>query len=824
MKTRLLKLLLLSLLIAPTAAFADEVTIGNGNTTSYDVPFNTFYEHSWNEIIYSGSVFERACDITSISFHCASTQGAPISPNGLRVYMGVTDRVKHTNNTDWQPEEDLTLVYESNNVVIGSAIGWHEFILDESFAYPGSGNLVVVVAKTSSSYNQDIVFTCSSSQGASMYRQHVSNQSFWNYPNGQTAFEIKDLIANIKMNVTYEAIANAGVVSGMVSADGSPLEGVEVSFTNNDATFRFTTSTDGSYSGEISAGTYQASATKAGYYTTEYVGDVTINANATTSGINFEMSPIVIEVVAEEINNNVKVEWSWDMISVPMAAFKHFNVYRTTCDDTNGSNAERLATGLNEVVYIDETWSEVESGSYKWGVSYTYEDGSESHITWNTETPASHAMRGTTAYGISVADAVNRGYISFDIDNLDNINIIEGSTNYYAGEYCNGFYYLARTGNPQTLCKVNPQTGAVVASNTIGQGMLVSEMTYDYSTGNMYVYAISQSQGVVLGTIDLVTATVSVISPLDNQLRGLACTMDGQLYGITRSSGMLISIDKNTGATNVITTISPMAPDHPSSACIDHNTGYMYMVSSEASGNSYMYKINLDTYAAVNLGSFIEIVGMYIPYSAPAPTFESDKVWSNCLQKNSTTIYCEAPEDLTGELTFNGDDSFGVTLNWSASSRDLHHYNIYRGTNSSNYEVIAQVTSATTYFDELSDFGTYYYQVTAVYEENGEQCESAPANSALNPTINYVVIEVASTNEDATTTRIYPNPTQGKLSIYAPDMRHIVVVNAAGQIVYNNNINSSDAMLDLSHLDNGIYMISIVSERNTSTHRISIIR
>lgn len=820
MKTHLLKLFLLSLLIIPTASFADEITIGNGNTTSYDVPFNTFYEHSWNEIIYPGNVFNRACDITSISFHCASTQGAPVSPNAMRIYMGVTDRTTHANNTDWQPEEDLTLVYESNSVTLGSVTGWHEFVLDQSFSYPGSGNLVVVVAKTASSYNQGIVYTCSQSQGAAMYRQHVSNQSFWNHPNGETAFEIKDLIANIKMNVTYEAIANAGIVSGTVSSEGSPLEGVEVTFTNSDATFQFTTSADGSYSGEISAGTYQASASKVGYNTTEYSGNVTINANATTSGINFEMSPVVIEVVAAQVNNNVRIEWSWDMVYAPMTSFKHFNVYRTSCDDATGNSAELLATGINDVVYIDETWSDVEPGSYKWGVSYTYEDDRESSIAWNSETSATQAMRGTTAYGISVADAVNRGYISFDIDNLNNINVIEGSSNYYAGEYCNGYYYLARTGNPQTLCKVNPQTGAVVASNTIGQGMLVSEMAYDYSTGNMYVYAISQSQGIVLGTIDLITATVSVICSLDNQLRGLVCTMDGQLYGITRSSGMLISINKNTGATNVICTISPMAPDHPSSACIDHNTGYMYMVSSESSGNSYMYKINLEDYTAVNLGSFIEIVGMYIPYTEPAPTVESEVVWSNCLQKGNTTIYCEAPEDLTAEPTNNG-----VTLNWSASSRALHHYNIYRGTNVSNLEVIAEVSSATTYFDELSDMGTFYYQVTAVYEEDGEQCESSPANSAQNPNVNYVVVEITSVSEDATTTtRIYPNPTQGELNIYAPNMTRVMVVNATGQIVYNSNVSSSEYVLNLSHLDNGIYMVSVISEGSTSTHRINIVR
>ena len=62
-----------------------------------------------------------------------------------------------------------------------------------------------------------------------------------------------------------------------------------------------------------------------------------------------------------------------------------------------------------------------------------------------------------------------------------------------------------------------------------------------------------------------------------------------------------------------------------------------------------------------------------------------------------------------------------------ARGEAFDHYNIYRGTSANNFQLVGESTVG-TYFDEVSE-GTYYYQVTAVYAANGEECESEPATA-----------------------------------------------------------------------------------------------
>ena len=79
-------------------------------------------------------------------------------------------------------------------------------------------------------------------------------------------------------------------------------------------------------------------------------------------------------------------------------------------------------------------------------------------------------------------------------------------------------------------------------------------------------------------------------------------------------------------------------------------------------------------------------------------------------------------------------------------------------------ELIASTTKK-KYFDEIEK-GTYYYQVTAVYEEDGQECESAPARAYGDYSQNYVKVEVTAIEENGVDgLKIYPNPTNGNLNI-----------------------------------------------------------
>ena len=63
---KFLACLLLLVFMAPFAAQADEIIVGNGTTSSYNAPFNNFYKNSWNETIYPASGFMLPGTINTI--------------------------------------------------------------------------------------------------------------------------------------------------------------------------------------------------------------------------------------------------------------------------------------------------------------------------------------------------------------------------------------------------------------------------------------------------------------------------------------------------------------------------------------------------------------------------------------------------------------------------------------------------------------------------------------------------------------------------------------------------------------------------------------
>ena len=153
----------------------------------------------------------------------------------------------------------------------------------------------------------------------------------------------------------------------------------------------------------------------------------------------------------------------------------------------------------------------------------------------------------------------------------------------------------------------------------------------------------------------------------------------------------------------------------------------------------------------------------------------------------------------------------------------LVNYNIYRGTTLDNIELVGTTTKK-NYFDEVEK-GTYYYQVTAVYEENGEECESAPARAYGNYAQNYVMVEVTAIKENGVDgLMIYPNPTNANLNINVEAMRRITIVNALGQVVYDQESYCDNTIVDMSQYEAGIYMVRITTDNGVAVKRISVVK
>ena len=150
----------------------------------------------------------------------------------------------------------------------------------------------------------------------------------------------------------------------------------------------------------------------------------------------------------------------------------------------------------------------------------------------------------------------------------------------------------------------------------------------------------------------------------------------------------------------------------------------------------------------------------------------------------------------------------------------FQHYNLYRGTDLNEMELLKE-TKEGKYFDVVTE-GIYYYQVTAVYKDGEETCESDPANSFQDPDQYYLKVDMLSIGEaDVNGMMIYPNPAKDNLTIKAEAMTRVTITNTLGQVVYDRNTNSDNEVIDMSQYDAGIYMVRITTEKGSVVRKVS---
>ena len=158
-----------------------------------------------------------------------------------------------------------------------------------------------------------------------------------------------------------------------------------------------------------------------------------------------------------------------------------------------------------------------------------------------------------------------------------------------------------------------------------------------------------------------------------------------------------------------------------------------------------------------------------------------------------------------------------------ARGEAFDHYNIYRGTSANNFQLVGESTVG-TYFDEVAE-GTYYYQVTAVYAANGEECESEPATAYENADQDYVVVEVTAIDENGVNgMMVYPNPTRGALNIMAEGMTQVTVTNALGQVMYEEEVVSDNQIINMAQYEAGVYMVRITTENGVAVQQVTVVK
>ncbi|MCR5646569.1 MAG: T9SS type A sorting domain-containing protein [Bacteroidales bacterium] len=191
---------------------------------------------------------------------------------------------------------------------------------------------------------------------------------------------------------------------------------------------------------------------------------------------------------------------------------------------------------------------------------------------------------------------------------------------------------------------------------------------------------------------------------------------------------------------------------------------------------------------------------------------------SNAVTVTIEQTTCPAPENFKGEYYWD-DGEFGARLAWDRAEYNytLDRFEIYRSTDGENFELANRIvnTPSITHYecrDQLEEAGRYIYRIIAFYQNN---CESDPVDTE---------VAVTSIGESSTHVDLYPNPTTGLVNIKAEGMKLLTVANAMGQVVLRSEVSGDEALIDLSALGNGMYLLNITTGQGTIVKKLNVLK
>jgi hypothetical protein len=185
---------------------------------------------------------------------------------------------------------------------------------------------------------------------------------------------------------------------------------------------------------------------------------------------------------------------------------------------------------------------------------------------------------------------------------------------------------------------------------------------------------------------------------------------------------------------------------------------------------------------------------------------------------------CYPPRNLDFEYT----DNYKVKLKWEKPEPHdgLSGYYLFRKDGDGEYHRIKLLGSGATSCTDnsLAEEGDYYYRLYAYYGDL--DCTSSPANRIYYPNEFELPVYYSPTgiDENEAQVKVYPNPTQGFVTIEAEDMTQVSVYNAMGQCIMQKDVADRQAVLDLYDAVPGLYLIRIETVSGTLNKRIAITR
>ena len=177
---------------------------------------------------------------------------------------------------------------------------------------------------------------------------------------------------------------------------------------------------------------------------------------------------------------------------------------------------------------------------------------------------------------------------------------------------------------------------------------------------------------------------------------------------------------------------------------------------------------------------------------------------------------CSAPTNFSGQILAPDAETRIIRLEWQAPTDRVPES--YTLSDVSQYCVIHLDGITDTFYEieiPVDVVVDYTYMLYAVYPE----CQSEPALTANGE--NSIHLTNLSVNEQSLlNVKLYPNPTSGQLSIEAGEMTSVSVYDLVGQCLMQMPAKDGQATLDMSQLQNGIYLIKVSTANGSMMQRV----
>ena len=71
---------------------------------------------------------------------------------------------------------------------------------------------------------------------------------------------------------------------------------------------------------------------------------------------------------------------------------------------------------------------------------------------------------------------------------------------------------------------------------------------------------------------------------------------------------------------------------------------------------------------------------------------------------------------------------------------------------------------------------------------------------------------------------LFPNPAKGSFTVEAENIQQVMVYNTIGQLVHSQVCEGNKAVVDLGHVETGIYMVKVLTANGETVQKVSVIK